>query len=120
MPFMELKAKIFRLGTLKFVHDLLKGMRGSDGIGPKWFRLDERLVDETYIYLLPVLICSQGNYCLLLKSANKQEEHISAYRRAGFARVDYKGCLGKTGWFVPGWSHTQPWPVQELERIHML
>ncbi|KAJ0413601.1 heterokaryon incompatibility protein-domain-containing protein [Aspergillus carlsbadensis] len=116
---MDIQAKILPLGTLKSVKDQLTSTTTTE-IDPKWFRLDAPLRAETPIYLFPVLYCAQGNYCLLLVTAGQQDGGIPAYRRAGFARVDYRGCLAKSDWVVPGWTHDQPWPVEELGLARLL
>lgn len=95
------------------------GRLSSETTDSNWFQLDKILPAETSIYLLPLINCSQGNYCLLLEPAG-QREGLPVYKRVGFARADYKGCLAKTDWLVPGWTHTQLWPIEELQAFQLL
>lgn len=116
--FVELRGKILSLGLLNLLLDQL-GALSCKTTDPNWFQLDRVLPVETFVYLLPIFHCSQGNYCLLLELAG-QSDGLPAYKRVGFARADYKGCLAKTNWRIPGWTHTQPWPIDELQAFQLV
>ncbi|KAL4864779.1 hypothetical protein BDV12DRAFT_175625 [Aspergillus spectabilis] len=57
--FIDLKGKIFPLGTLKSVKDELKSMTATE-LDPKWFQLDAPIRNETPIYLFQFYTVRRG------------------------------------------------------------
>jgi len=110
-------AKTFDLGPYQSLwHNLW--VAASERPNPRWFVPDEDISGEARLHLLPVILSSQGAYCIIMEY-DDMRQGMPAYKRAGFARVNLaSGALGNSSWVVPDWF--QYWGTEDVQRFQLI